>query len=235
MRYCCAFLVAVVAITIGLIHYSPPYLATECLLFNIHCPVIDQKLVTDDKHTKLQLIAKSITHWIESGEEIASQISIRSNTKETFNFYATDTLRTGDRFDDRSLCSIFSNGKVFEALFIAIAVDRKWIASYDDAVRKYWPRFPKRKGMADIQVKDVLRHEAGLCVYQHYRVVYDPWNINIATYDILRHTIEDERITYYDGHRRRYHTLSRGHNLNELFHAVEPRGSFFLILLMFKL
>ena len=152
------------AVLVALVHNSPPYYSLKCTALGIACPNI--KSATSGKlkaDPTLSRIAQSISHWVESGEEIASQISIQRGGEEVFNFYAADTVRTEGRFDDRSLATVFSNGKTFEALFMALAVDQKWIASYDDPVTAYWPRFPTNRKKYSIRISDVLRHEAGLC------------------------------------------------------------------------
>lgn len=164
MRLCCSILVVVLAFTITIIHNAPPHLSLQCSGFGLYCPQIT--FAKSGKHKAdetLNRIVKSITHWIDTGEAIASQLSIRQKGNEIFNFYAADTVRTGDRFDDRSLITIFSNGKTFEALFMALAIDQKWIDSYDDPITKYWPRFPTNRKKYNIKISDVLRHEAGLC------------------------------------------------------------------------
>jgi len=235
MRACCAAIPVLLGILIAVVHHSPPYLSTRCTLGLGQCPQV--KHATTGKHQGdkaddiLNRIKQSITHWIDSGEEIASQLSIRRKGEEIFNFYAADTVRTGNRFDERSLVTIFSNGKTFEAMFMAMAVEQKWISSYDDPITKYWRRFPTNRKKYDIRISDVLRHEAGLCIYQRYRIVFDLWNINIASYELLRKAIEDEKITFWEDQsgvtrKRCYHTISRGHILNEIFHLVEPQGRY---------
>eukprot|EP01084_Bolivina_argentea_P071092 129284_1 len=226
MLYCLGSCVVIIGIIIGIIHNSPPYLNTECVLFKINCPKIKSQIIQQSSmqdNNGYDLITKSMKHWIQNGEEIATQINVRIKGKESFSFYATDSLKTNNNFDDKSLCTIFSNTKTFAALLIGIAIDKKWITSYDDSVTKYWRRFPTNKGKYDLKIADVLRHESGLCVYAKHRVVYDIWNINADTYNIIRRAIEEESITYFDGYKRCYHTISRGHILNEIFHLVEPR------------
>eukprot|EP01084_Bolivina_argentea_P194198 333167_1 len=226
MLKCLTICVVLIGIIIGIIHNSPPYLNTECVLLQMNCPKIKSQIInqqSDNKFKGFDLIAKSIKHWISNGEEIASQINIRIKGKESFNFYAADSIKTNNNFDEKSLCTIFSNTKVFASLLIGIAIDKKWIKSYDDPVTKYWKRFPTNKGIYNLKIKDILRHEGGLCVYEKHRIVFDIWNINADTYEIIRKSIEEEKITYYSGYKRCYHAISRGHILNEIFHLVEPK------------
>jgi CubicO group peptidase (beta-lactamase class C family) len=64
-------------------------------------------------------------------------------------------------YDRSTLNLVFSNGKLFESIAIAMLVDRGYLA-FEDPIANYWPEYGQN-GKEDITMKDILSHRSGTC------------------------------------------------------------------------
>lgn len=126
-------------------------------------------------------------------------------------------------YDADSLQMVFSSSKTVAALVIAYLVNQDRL-SYDDPVSKHWPEFSQH-GKADITVKQLLKHDAGLAFFQDKKKI---------TREMLKPGKEAELSdflasakpawTYMKKLRpgeRIYHSTTRGFFLNELCKRVD--------------
>ncbi len=62
-------------------------------------------------------------------------------------------------YDSSTINMIFSNGKIMEALSIALLED-KGLLNIEEPVAKYWPEYGQN-GKSEITIKDILTHRSG--------------------------------------------------------------------------
>ncbi len=126
-------------------------------------------------------------------------------------------------FDADSLVNIFSSGKSFEAIAIASLVD-KGLLVYEQPIASYWPEFAAN-GKGAITVADLMRHEAGMAVFDSSLQISDLYRDGIkqnAVGEIIQKQSPDADA---EGKiERRYHAMTRGWIANELFRRVDPDG-----------
>eukprot|EP01084_Bolivina_argentea_P192915 331081_1 len=201
---------------------------------------IDNKQIFND-------LKSVLADYIRHGQDIGTQISVFIKNKEQLNYYAVDKNRFPD-YNVSSLHTIFSSTKNISALLIAIAVNNKWINSYDDNIHKYWPEFPTKSQFFKVTkdnkgnrklifedcenekyltISDILRHEGGLDrLWGNDKILY----LKKSGLNDVKQYIQDSNLCYrkYDSDgipksNRFYHALMRGLILNELFRRTEPK------------
>jgi len=69
---------------------------------------------------------------------------------------------TNKEWEENTKVIVFSTTKGLAALCLATAHSNGWL-DYDEKVSTYWPEFAQN-GKEDITVKQLLAHEAGLCL-----------------------------------------------------------------------
>ena len=97
------------------------------------------------------------------------------------------------------------------------------IKHYSAKITEYWPEFGAN-GKADLTVAELMRHEAGLAVF----------NVSLDPQDLMTENIKQNKVgSIIEGHpqkyrpegsRREYHAITRGWVINEVFRRVDPAG-----------
>jgi len=116
-----------------------------------------------------------------------------------------------------TLVTVFSSTKGVASLAIALAHSRGLI-DYDEKVASYWPEFA-RNGKADVTVRQLLSHQAGLAVIDRPLSVTD-----LADLDVVADAIGDQAPAWIPGTRHGYHGISLGWYEGELIRRVDPAG-----------
>lgn len=131
---------------------------------------------------------------------------------------------TGEPWLEDTMVVVYSATKGLSAMTLALAHSRGWI-DYDERVSKYWPEFAQN-GKADITVRQLLAHHAGLFAFD------EPVNKNtISDLDRLAEVLARQKPAWEPGTRQAYHALTLGFYEGELLRRIDPRhrslGQFF--------
>lgn len=160
-------------------------------------------------------------HNMQTLEERNTQLCVYHGDEKVVDLWASVTDDTD--FSPDSLINVFSSGKSLEAIAMASLVGKGLIA-YNARVTDYWPEFGAN-GKGDLSVADVMRHEAGLAVFDSSLDPEDLLTENIKQ-NKVGHIIESHAQTYPRdaGRKREYHAVTRGWIVNEIFRRVDPAG-----------
>lgn len=125
--------------------------------------------------------------------------------------------RDGSPWEQDTVVLVYSTSKGLSAMTLALAHSRGWL-DYDERVATYWPEFAQA-GKADITVRQLLAHEAGL------PIVDEPIDSTLlADHDRLAAAIARQRPAWKPGSRHGYHGISLGWYEGELVRRVDPDG-----------
>ncbi len=132
--------------------------------------------------------------------------------------------RTQALWAEDTLVIVFSSTKGIAGMTMAVAQGRGLFA-YDAPVAQYWPEFAQA-GKKDITVRQLLDHEAGLCVLD------EPLNSAIlADPDVLAEILAKQKPVWEPGSRHGYHAFTLGWYESELIRRTDPQrrtlGEFF--------
>ncbi len=124
-----------------------------------------------------------------------------------------------------TLALVMSTTKGLAAMALAIA-QSQGLFDYEEPVAKYWPEFGKN-GKADITIRHLLAHQAGLSVLDGAAITRDL----LSNRDALAKVLEGQKPAWKPGTRYGYHATSLGYFQNELIRRTDPKhrsiGQFF--------
>jgi CubicO group peptidase (beta-lactamase class C family) len=132
--------------------------------------------------------------------------------------------RTRDPWEEDTLVLVFSTTKGLAGLTMALARSRG-LFDYEQPVARYWPEFAQQ-GKEEITIRQLLAHEAGLCV------IDEPLNVQIlANHDALAAILARQKPAWQPGTRHGYHAFSLGWYESEIIRRTDPKkrtlGQFF--------
>ena len=116
-----------------------------------------------------------------------------------------------------TMVNMFSTTKGVAGLAIALAVSRG-LFGYDDKVADHWPEFAQA-GKADVTVRQLLGHQAGLCVLKPAPTVQD-----VADPARLSPMLAAQKPAWPPGTRHGYHGITLGWYESELIRRTDPAG-----------
>ena len=116
-----------------------------------------------------------------------------------------------------TMVAVMSTTKGLAAMTLALAHARGWL-DYDAPVARYWPEFGQN-GKADITVRQLLGHEAGLVVIDESLTLE-----TLRDLDALAEILARQTPAWPPGTRHGYHTLTLGLYMQELIRRVDPQG-----------
>jgi CubicO group peptidase (beta-lactamase class C family) len=116
-----------------------------------------------------------------------------------------------------TMVNMFSTTKGVVALAIAMAVSRG-LFDYDDKVVDHWPEFGQA-GKAQVTVRQLLGHQAGLCVLKPAPTVRD-----VADPSRLSAILAAQKPVWPPGTRHGYHAITLGWYESELIRRTDPAG-----------
>jgi len=133
-------------------------------------------------------------------------------------------VKTRAPWEEDTLVLVFSTTKGVASMALAVAHSRG-LLDYDETVATYWPEFAQR-GKENITVRQLLSHQAGLCV------IDEPLDIErMANLDAVAAAIARQKPAWKPGTKHGYHAVSLGFYEGELVRRVDPRhrslGQFF--------
>ncbi|MBA2677059.1 MAG: beta-lactamase family protein [Ktedonobacteraceae bacterium] len=132
--------------------------------------------------------------------------------------------RTRVPWTEDTMVIVFSLTKGIAGMTMAVA-QGQGMFDYDAPVIQYWPEFAQA-GKEDITVRQLLNHEAGLCVLD------EPLNSTIlANPDALAEILARQKPVWEPGSRHGYHAFTLGWYESELLRRTDPQrrtvGQFF--------
>lgn len=116
-----------------------------------------------------------------------------------------------------TMVNMFSTTKGVAALAVAVAVSRG-LFGYDDKVADHWPEFAQA-GKADVTVRQLLDHQAGLCALSPAPTVQD-----VADPAKLSAILAAQKPAWPPGTRCGYHAITLGWYESELIRRTDPAG-----------
>ncbi len=127
-------------------------------------------------------------------------------------------------WEEDTLVNVFSSTKGVSSLAVALAHSRG-LLDYDAKVATYWPEFAQA-GKADVTVRQLLSHQAGLPAIDRPLTIDD-----LADLDILAKALAEQKPAWTPGARHGYHAISLGWYEGELIRRIDPQhrslGRFF--------
>jgi CubicO group peptidase (beta-lactamase class C family) len=154
-------------------------------------------------------------NFAERGEVGAACVVYRDGVKvvDLWGGYRNGHTRAAWR--DDTLVPVFSTTKGVSSLAVALAHSRGLI-DYDERVATYWPEFAQN-GKADITVRQVLSHQAGLAVIDRPLSLDD-----LADLDVVARALAEQAPAWSPGARHGYHGISLGWYEGELIRRIDP-------------
>ncbi|GIH11052.1 serine hydrolase [Rhizocola hellebori] len=116
-----------------------------------------------------------------------------------------------------TMVNVFSTTKGVASLALALAHSRG-LLDYDQPVAAYWPQFAQA-GKADVTVRQLLSHQAGLCAIDQPLSLAD-----LADLDVVAQALAAQRPAWAPGKRHGYHAISLGWYEGELLRRVDPKS-----------
>jgi len=124
-------------------------------------------------------------------------------------------MRTRAPWEENTLVPVFSVTKGMAAMCLALCHSRGWL-DYDLPVSFYWPEFGSN-GKADITVRELLGHQAGLpCLDVSLRMK------DLGDFDSLAVILARQKPLWEPGTRHGYHAATLGLYMNELLRRLDP-------------
>lgn len=120
-------------------------------------------------------------------------------------------------WEENTPALVSSTTKGIMACALAIAHSRGWL-DYDEKVSTYWPEFAQN-GKADVTVRQLLAHQAGLITLDGGIGTSD-----LADLDALAVRLARQKPFWQPGDYQGYHTFTFGLYANELLRRVDPEG-----------
>lgn len=153
-----------------------------------------------------------------SGREVGAAVSVyRDGAKvvDLWGGYRNGITRQPWQGD--TMVNVFSSTKGVAALAVALAVSRK-LFGYDDKVAEHWPEFAQA-GKGDVTVRQLLGHQAGLCVLKP-----PPTLADAADPARLSQILAAQQPVWAPGTRHGYHAVTLGWYESELIRRTDPAG-----------
>jgi CubicO group peptidase (beta-lactamase class C family) len=118
-------------------------------------------------------------------------------------------------WEEHTMVGVASTTKGLAAMTLALAHSRGWL-EYDAPVARYWPEFAQN-GKADITVRQLLSHQAGLVLLDQ------PITVDLLRdLDAMARILARQRPAWPPGTRHGYHTVTLGLYMQELIRRVDP-------------
>ena len=132
--------------------------------------------------------------------------------------------KTGAPWEEDTLVNVFSTTKGISSMALAVAHSRG-LFDYDERMATYWPEFAQG-GKADVTVRQVLSHQAGL------PAITEKMDLDVlADPDRVAAAIGKQEPAWEPGEHHGYHGISLGWYESELLRRVDPErrtiGRFF--------
>lgn len=154
-------------------------------------------------------------NFAERGEIGASCVVYRDGVKVVDLWGGYRNGHTRAPWQEDTMVTVFSTTKGIASIAMALAHSRGLI-DYDEKVATYWPEFAQN-GKAEITVRQLLAHQAGLCVIDQPLTLTD-----LADPDVVAAAVAAQAPAWAPGTRHGYHAVSLGWYEGELVRRVDP-------------
>jgi CubicO group peptidase (beta-lactamase class C family) len=153
-----------------------------------------------------------------SGHEVGAAVAVyRDGVKVVDLWGGYRNGITKEPWQHDTMVNMFSTTKGVAGLALAVAVSRG-LFGYDDKVVDHWPEFAQA-GKADVTVRQLLAHQAGLCVLKPAPTVSD-----VADPARLSAILAAQKPVWPPGTRHGYHAITLGWYESELIRRTDPAG-----------
>ncbi|OBG83873.1 EstA family serine hydrolase, partial [Mycobacterium sp. E136] len=178
---------------------------------------ISPDLIGGDVDEGYGKVADAFRRNLSSGREIGAAVAAYRDGRKVVDLwggYRDASTRSPWRGD--TLVNVFSTTKGVASLAVAVAASRG-LLDYDTRVAEYWPDFAQA-GKADITVRQLLSHQAGLVA------IDPPLTISeIADPDVMSARIAKQAPAWPPGTRHGYHAVTLGWYESALIRQVDPQ------------
>jgi CubicO group peptidase (beta-lactamase class C family) len=125
------------------------------------------------------------------------------------------TPEGNEPWNEDTMVIVNSTTKGLSAMTLALANSRGWL-DYDARVARYWPEFAAN-GKADVTVRQLLGHEAGLVLLDEELTIE-----RLRDLDGMAVLLARQAPAWPPGSRHGYHTMTLGFYMQELIRRVDP-------------
>ncbi len=152
----------------------------------------------------------------EERGEIGAAVAAYWRGEKVVDLWGGRRTPAGDApWNEDTLIVFMSGTKGLAAMTLAVANSRGWL-DYDAPVARYWPEFAQN-GKADVTVRQLLGHEAGLVLLdQELRIE------QMRDLDAVAGVLARQKPAWPPGTRHGYHTMSLGLYMQELIRHADP-------------
>ena len=179
---------------------------------------VSPDLVGGDVDEGYGKVADAFRANFASGREVGAAMAVYRNGVKVVDLwggYANGITKAPWQHD--TMVNMFSTTKGIAALAVAMAVSHG-LFGYDDKVVDLWPEFAQA-GKADATVRQLLGHQAGLCVLKPAPTVRD-----VADPARLSAMLAAQKPAWPPGTRHGYHAITLGWYESELIRRTDPAG-----------
>jgi CubicO group peptidase (beta-lactamase class C family) len=179
---------------------------------------VSPDLVGGDVDEGYGKVADAFRANFASGREVGAAMAVYRNGVKVVDLwggYANGITKAPWQHD--TMVNMFSTTKGIAALAVAMAVSHG-LFGYDDKVVDLWPEFAQA-GKADVTVRQLLGHQAGLCVLKPAPTVRD-----VADPARLSAMLAAQKPAWPPGTRHGYHAITLGWYESELIRRTDPTG-----------
>jgi CubicO group peptidase (beta-lactamase class C family) len=179
---------------------------------------VSPDLVCGDVDEGYGKVADAFRANFASGQEVGAAMAVYRNGAKVVDLWGG--YRDGNtkaQWQHHTMVNMFSTTKGVAALAVAAAVSRG-LFGYDDKVVDHWPEFAQA-GKSDVTVRQLLGHQAGLCVLKPAPTVRD-----VADPARLSAMLAAQKPAWPPGARHGYHTITLGWYESELIRRTDPAG-----------
>jgi CubicO group peptidase (beta-lactamase class C family) len=149
-------------------------------------------------------VADAFRKNFAEGREIGAAVAVYRDGKKVVDMWGGyRNGRTKQPWQHDTMVMMFSTTKGISAMTVAVAVS-KGLFSYDDRVADIWPDFAQA-GKADVTVRQLLGHQAGLCA-----LTPAPTLADVADPERLSPILAAQKPAWTPGTRHGYHAITVG-------------------------
>ncbi|MGA8548016.1 MAG: serine hydrolase domain-containing protein [Mycobacterium sp.] len=179
---------------------------------------VSPELIDGDVDEGYGKVADAFRANFARGHEVGAAVAVYRNGVKVVDLWGgyRDGIAKAPWQRD-TMVNMFSTTKGVAALAVAVAVSRG-LFGYDDKVAEHWPEFAQA-GKGDVTVRQLLGHQAGLCVLKPAPTVRD-----VADPVRLSAMLAAQKPAWTPGTRHGYHAITLGWYESELIRRTDPAG-----------
>jgi CubicO group peptidase (beta-lactamase class C family) len=179
---------------------------------------VSPDLVGGDVDEGYGRVADAFRANFASGREVGAAVAVYRNGVKVVDLWGgyRDGIAKSPWQHD-TMVNMFSSTKGVAALAVALGVSHG-LFGYDDKVVDHWPEFGQA-GKGEVTVRQLLGHQAGLCVLKPAPTVRD-----VADPARLSAMLAAQEPAWPPGTRHGYHAITLGWYESELIRRTDPAG-----------